>query len=106
MTPETALKNQVRQYLRFKGWFCFHLLQGLGCYPGLSDMAAIKAGRVLWIEVKAPGSAGQKSIPGMGKKQSRGRQSECQARFQSDLEAHGGEYVLVWSLEDLMKAGV
>jgi hypothetical protein len=70
-------------------------------------MVAIKAGRVLWIEVKAPGGTnGQRNIPGMEKKCSRGRQSEKQAQFQLELENHGGEYVLVWGIEDLEMVGV
>lgn len=106
LTAETALKHQCRQYLRMRGWFTFHLLQGLGCYPGLSDLAAVKNGRVLWIETKAPGSAGQKQIPGMGKKCAKGRQSEKQAAFERDIREHGGEYLLVWSVDDLIRAGV
>ena len=105
MTPETALKNQVRHYLRMRGWFTFHLLQGLGCYPGLSDLCAIKAGRVIWIEVKRPGAndcTDRLFHPGG----SRGYQSTYQEQFEADIKAHGGEYLVVRSLEDLMKAGV
>jgi len=87
MTPETALKRQIRDYLRLKGWFVFHVLQGLGAYRGISDMIALKAGRVVFLEVKSP----------------RGKQNENQRKFQQDVEDHGGEYWLVKSLDDVIE---
>ena len=87
MTPETALKRQIRDYLRLKGWFVFHVLQGLGAYRGISDMIALKAGRVVFLEVKSP----------------RGRQNDNQQKFQQDVEDHGGEYWLVRSLDDVIE---
>jgi len=89
MTPETAIKKQCRDYLRAKGWFVFHVLQGLGCYPGMSDMIAIKKGRVLFIEIKAP----------------KGRQSKYQQQFEMDISTHGGEYVVARSYQDLDAVG-
>ena len=87
---ETRIRGQVRDYLRLKGWFCFHLLAGLGCYPGLSDLVAVKDGRVLFIELKTK----------------TGRQGKNQKIFQADLEAAGGEYLLVRGIEDLEEAGI
>ena len=84
---EKDVRRVCRDYLLIKGWFVFHLLQGIGCYPGLSDMVAIKEGRVLFIEYKRPG---------------RGKQSEKQKIFQADIERAGGEYILVEGLEDLI----
>ena len=83
---ESDIRRQVRDYLRLKGWLVLYFLQGLGCYPGLSDMAAIKEGKVLWIEIKKPG----KNV-----------QSEKQAEFQMQLEAHGGVYIIARGIEDL-----
>ncbi len=84
---ESEVRRAVRDYLRLKGWFVFHNLQGLGCYPGLADLTAVKAGRVVYVELKRPG----------------GRQRKAQRRFQQDLEAAGGEYLLVTDVEDVMR---
>ena len=86
---ERDIPRVCKDYLEIKGWFVFHLLQGLGCYPGLTDIVAIKDGRVLFIEYKKP---------------SRGKQTEKQKIFQADIERAGGEYILVKSLEDLIEA--
>lgn len=85
---ESDVRKVCRDYLRIKGWFVFHLLQGLGCYPGLTDLIAIKDGRVLFIELKRPGKS---------------KQSNCQKEFQIDIERAGGEYILVDSLERIME---
>ena len=82
---ESEIRAQVRDLLRWKGWFVYYLLQGLGCYPGLSDMVAVKNGRVIHIELK----------PRTGK------QSDNQIQFQADIEAAGGEYRVVRCIEDV-----
>lgn len=88
---ETDIRRQVRDYLRIKGWFVFHILQGgVGVYRGITDLIAVKDGRVLFIELKTP----------------RGRQSEHQKKFQADLEAAGGEYILCRGADDLLKRGI
>lgn len=87
MTPETAVKHQIRDYLRSFGWFVYHNMAGLGSYPGLSDMVAVKDGFVLFIEAKA----------------GNGRQSDNQVRFQNLIESHGGNYVLAYGYEDVEK---
>lgn len=87
LTPETIVKRQIKKYLWYRAWFNFPLLQGLGCYPGVCDRVAIKDGRVLFIEIKAPN----------------GRQSDHQKRFQKYIEMCGGEYILARSVEDVMK---
>ena len=75
---ETAIRRQIQDYLRWTGWFVYYNLAGLGSYPGLSDLVAVKDGRVVHIEVKTP----------------KGVQSDKQKRFQRNLEAAGGEYIL------------
>jgi len=82
---ESDIRRQIQDYLRWTGWFVYYNLQGLGSYPGLSDLVAIKGGQVVHIEVKVPG----------------GRQSEKQKKFQEDLEAAGGEYILARGIEDV-----
>lgn len=86
-TPENIVKRQIKDYLWLRGWFNFPLMQGLGCYPGAPDRIAIKDGRVLFIEVKAP----------------KGNQSPYQKRFQKYTELSGGEYVLARSVDDVIK---
>ncbi len=87
---EIDIRGQVRDYLRIRGWFCFHVLQGLGAYRGISDLIAVKDGRVIFVELKT----------------ATGRQSAYQETFQADLEAAGGEYVLCRGVEDLQRRGI
>lgn len=87
---ETDIRRQIQDYLRIRGWFVFYILQGLGAYKGIPDLIAVKNGRVLFIELKTP----------------RGRQSEYQRKFQADLEAAGGEYVLCRGVDDLQGRGI
>ncbi len=87
---ETDIRRQVTDYLQLRQYFCFYVLQGLGSYRGIPDLVAVKNGRVLFIELKT----------------ARGRQSEHQKKFQSDLEAHGGEYILCRGIDDLMERGI
>ena len=82
---ESEIRAQVRDLLRWKGWFVYYLLQGLGCYPGLSDMVAVKNGRVIHIELKTR----------------TGKQSDNQIQYQADIEAAGGEYRVVRCIEDV-----
>ena len=90
-TSETDIRKMLVEYMRMKGWFVYHCLAGLGSYPGLSDLVAVKDGRIVHIEVKRPGT---------------GRQSANQIKFQHDLESHGGEYLLARSIEDLEGEGI
>ena len=87
---ENQIKAQVKDYLNIKGWFHFHVLQGLGSYPGIPDIIAIKDNRVLFLEIKKP----------------TGKQSQYQKDFENNITRQGGEYVLVRCLEDLIKANV
>ena len=84
---ENDVKRQVKQLLSLKGYFHFHILQGLGAYRGIPDIIAIKNNRVLFLEIKRPG----------------GKQSDYQKQFQADIESKGGEYFLVDCYEDLVK---
>jgi Holliday junction resolvase len=87
---ETDIRRQVTDYLQLRQYFCFYVLQGLGAYKGIPDLIAVKDGRVLFIELKTP----------------RGRQSEYQRKFQANLEAAGGEYVLCRGVDDLQERGI
>jgi hypothetical protein len=85
ITPETAIKKQIKDYLRYRGWYVYHNMAGLGSLPGLSDLTAVKDGLVLWIEVKAP----------------RGQVSEFQERFGEAIGRHGGHYLVAYGYEDV-----
>jgi len=86
---ETAIRRQIQDYLRWNGWFVYYNLAGLGSYPGLSDLVAVRGGRVVHIEVKTP----------------KGVQSDKQKKFQHKLEAAGGEYILARGIEDVEHLG-
>jgi hypothetical protein len=85
--PETPIRKAVKQYLQLRGWFVFTVLQGLGAYPGISDLIAIKNGVTAFIEIKTP----------------TGTQSEKQEDFQRDVEEHGGVYKVLRSLEEAIE---
>jgi hypothetical protein len=84
-TPETRLKRAIKQYLGYRGWFVRHIIQGMGAYRGIPDILATKGGLTIEIEAKAP----------------KGRQSEHQIKYQADLEAHGGTYLLIKDISEL-----
>ena len=87
---ESEIKAGIKQYLRLKGWFVIHNLAGLGSYPGIADITAIKGGRVIQIEAK----------------RTKGFQSDMQKDFEKQWEAHGGEYKVIRSVQDLIDAGL
>ena len=86
---EAEVRTQVKEYLQWQGWFVYYNLAGLGSYPGLSDLVAVKDGRVVHIELKRP----------------TGKQSERQEKFQRDLEAAGGEYLVARGVADVEHLG-
>jgi Holliday junction resolvase-like predicted endonuclease len=85
---EADLKKQVKQYLQLKQWFVFHVQQSALSYKGICDLIAIKDAKVLFIELKTE----------------KGILSRWQQKFSDDICSHGGEYVVVRSLEDMMEA--
>jgi Holliday junction resolvase len=82
---EGEILRAVRDYLRVEGWLVIRNQQGLGSYKGLPDLTAIRAGQVVWVELKTP----------------RGHLSEDQERFRADIEQHGGRWLLARSVEDV-----
>jgi hypothetical protein len=87
VTEESKLKFVVKDYLKLKGWFVFHNLAGLGVYPGIPDITAIKTGHVVFIELKTP----------------KGKLSENQMKFQKSVELHDGNYFICRRLEDVFE---
>ena len=82
---ESDIQAAIRDYLRLKGWLVIKIHQSLGSYKGIADLYALKNGAHVWIEVKT----------------SRGRQSKDQVKFQADVEAHGGLYIVARGIEDV-----
>ncbi len=85
MTKETAIKKEIKDWLRLNGWFCFYCLQGMGAYKGIPDIIAIRDGVTLYIEAKTD----------------HGKQSLYQKQFQADIEEHGGLYLIARSYTDI-----
>jgi Holliday junction resolvase len=82
---ESEVLTQVRQMLRLFGWFVVRLQAGPLVHKGLSDLVAIRGGRTVWVECKS----------------TRGKQSDHQKAFQADVEAAGGEYRVVRTVEEI-----
>lgn len=82
---EMDILRAVRDYLRATGWYVWRLHQGLGSFPGLPDLEAIKDGCVVFIEVKRPG----------------GKQSPDQVRHGERLRAEGGRYFVIHSVDEV-----
>ena len=85
MTEETQIKKAVRDWLDWHGWFHFHLMAGMGVYPGAPDRIAVKGGRVVFLEIKAPGK----------------NQSPAQYAFGMSIGKAGGEYHVIHDLDEL-----
>lgn len=78
ITPESAEKKAIKDYLNAMGWYHYPNTAGFGSKRGIPDITALKNGVVVQIEVKAPG----------------GKQSPGQAEFEADWTGCGGTYVL------------
>lgn len=85
---ESDIQAAIMDYLKWTGWYVIRHHQTLGSHKGLCDLQAIKKGRTLYIEVKT----------------AKGQLSKPQEKFRDAIEAHGGEYVLARSLEDVWEA--
>jgi Holliday junction resolvase len=81
---ESDILKQVRDYLKMTGWFIIRNQQSMGSHKGLSDLTAIKNGKVIWIEIKRPG----------------GKLSPYQIKFKEDIQMFGGIYIWLTSLDE------
>jgi hypothetical protein len=86
ITPETAEKKAIKDFLNARGWFWYPNTAGLGSKPGIPDLTAIKKGFVVQIEVKA----------------GKGKQSPKQVEFEIDWKNSGGTYIC-GGLDDVMQ---
>ena len=85
---ESDVQKGIKEYLTRFGWFCFKVhQQGFRVHKGISDLIAIKNGKVVFIEVKTD----------------TGELSDDQARFMVDIQSKGGNYIVARSIEDVMK---
>ena len=84
---ENEIQSAIRDDLSWKGWYVIRIQQGMGAHNGLSDLIAIKNGRVVFIEVKTP----------------RGKQSEYQIKFEEEITKRGAEYIVMRSAQDVAK---
>lgn len=84
---ENEIQQDVREYLQWRGWYVIRNQQSLGSHRGLADLTAIKDGRVVFIEIKTP----------------EGRLSRHQRNFRDEILSHGGEYIVIRSLDEIMK---
>lgn len=94
---EQDIQKQIKDFLFLTGWFVIKN-NTVGIYVksrdtyiknlarGLPDLTAIKLGRVIMIEVKKKGN----------------KQSTDQIYFEKNWIEHGGEYLLVYNLEELI----
>lgn len=86
-TPETALKQQIKQYLQLKRIMFWYNLAGIGAYKGLPDIFVLRAGIIYAIEVKT----------------SKGILSRYQKDFLNNIELNGGIAIVARKLEDVME---
>ena len=77
ITPETSEKKLIKDWLNLTGWFVYHNLAGLGVYPGIADLTAIKEGVIVQIEIKTKAN----------------KQSDRQREFEGRWKTAGGYYV-------------
>jgi len=84
---ERDVLASIKSYLKYGGWYTIRVHQGLGSHRGVSDLVAVKDGITVWIECKSP----------------RGTLSKDQQTFREAIEAHGGIYLLVRSIDDLVQ---
>ena len=82
-TPESDFKRQLRKYLDDRGIYYTNIQGGFGVAPGAPDMILCVEGHFLALESKTY----------------RGRQSDDQRIHQAKIEANGGQYHLVKTLD-------
>jgi hypothetical protein len=88
-TAESILTRQIRDVLSHARIYHWKAWQGMGSKPGIADILGIMPdGKMLAIECKAP----------------KGKLSDAQALFLSEIKLHGGVVVCARSVEDVIEA--
>ena len=88
--PETEaqLKVKCKRWLDKNGWFNPNIhSEGFYCHRGIADKVVVKNGRVVMVEFK--------------RNMKSSKQSPDQVKFQENWESHGGEYIIVRTVEEL-----
>ncbi len=86
MTPEGKVKEKIRQYLKARGdCYSFTPIGSAFGKAGVPDRVVCWQGKFVGIEVKAPGKLNT--------------QTPLQKKAQKEIEAAGGVYLLVDSVE-------
>ena len=88
--PEAGLKKSVRQYLQWNKWYVVNIQGGIFGTKGVSDLIAMRDGRVLFLEIKTE----------------TGKLSDHQKEFARNVHEQGVEYYIVRDLDDLKNVGV
>ena len=83
--PETIILNQCRDLLKLHGFVVIRNQQGIASHKGMSDLTAIKKGRVFWVEIKTKS----------------GKLSSHQIKFRDMIESVGGDYWTIRSVEEI-----
>ena len=84
---ESEITQEIRRYLKIRGVWHFKQWQGLGSFPGISDIIGLYRGIGLFIEVKT----------------SKGKLSEVQMNFLKMVNINQGLGVVVRSVEDIIE---
>lgn len=84
---ETRIKGQIKGYLKLQGVFFYHNLQGLGCCPGIPDLAGFHKGYAFFVEVKSK----------------RGKLSEFQEKFKKEVELENAIVFVPHSYEEFVE---
>jgi hypothetical protein len=102
---ESEVQRSILDYLKVKRVFHYRNNSGAFVFPetstharrfikagvaGSPDIVCVIKGQYVGIEVKAP----------------KGKQNPNQIQFQQDLERAGGRYILAYSLDDVIEAGL
>lgn len=90
LTPEGIVRRDVKRELKANGWYVFHVQQGPLSHKGISDLIAVRDGKTVFIELKARN----------------GRQSSDQVEFETEISSHGGKYMVVRDVQDLIDASM
>lgn len=85
---EREIQNQIRDYLKVLGWYVIRNHQSLGSYPGIPDLTCFGPnGKRMEIEVKGP----------------RGKMSDAQKEYATNLHLRGHVCIIARSVEDVME---
>jgi len=87
MTEESIIKVHIRTYLQKLGWYYRAIAANQFTRGGIPDAFAIKNGVTLFIEVKSE----------------KGKLSPEQIQTGSEINSHGGNYIVARSVEDVIE---